>query len=277
MQQIDGFQGKAALVTGAADGIGLALAEALTRAGARVFMSDIAAEKLGKAAAGIGAKSAPCDVSDAAAVERLVERAWAESGPLDLLCANAGVLVPGSILEVTPQQIEWIFSVNVWGILNACKPFVRKLRKSRHAGRILLTGSEHSLSNPSYLRSVPLGLYNMTKHAVLSIGESLRAELAPSSIAVSVLCPGPVESGLAGNSGAFRPARFGGPTQIEIRGIESVDAGILAARYIPASRAAEIALKGLQAGAFVIPTHAFQKGDTDARYSEIAAGFALLD
>jgi len=277
MQSLDAFRGKAALVTGAADGIGLALAEALVQAGARVFMSDIAEEKLSENAARIGAASAACDVSDAEAIARLVDRAWAEIGPIDLLCANAGVLVPGSVLDASPRDIDWIFSVNVWGIVNACRPFVRKLRESRRAGHILMTGSEHSLSSPRYLRSVPLHLYNMTKHAVLSLAESLRAELEPDHVGVSILCPGPVVSGLAENSGAFRPSRFGGPTQVEIRGIDAADARKIAALYMPASRAAEIALKGLQAGAFVIPTHAFEKDDVDARHREIAAGFDLLD
>jgi short-subunit dehydrogenase len=112
---------------------------------------------------------------------------------------------------------------------------------------------------------------------VLSLAESLRAELEPEQVRVSVLCPGPVVSGLAENSGAFRPSRFGGPTKVEIHGIGAADARKIAALYMPASRAAEIALKGLRAGAFVIPTHVFQKGDVDARYLEIAAGFALLD
>lgn len=277
MQQAEGFRGKAALVTGAADGIGLALAEALVQAGARVFLSDIAAEKLGKAAARLDAPSAACDVSDAVAVERLVARAWDEAGPLDLLCANAGVLLPGSVLEASPQQSEWIFAVNVWGIVNACRPFVRRMREARRPGWILMTGSEHSLASPRYLRSVPLHVYNMTKHAVLSLGEGLRAELAPDGIAVSVLCPGPVVSGLAENSGAFRPARFGGPTKLEIGGLEAADGAKIAALYMPASRAAAIALHGLAAGAFVIPTHAFQRDDVEARHREILAGFALLD
>jgi NAD(P)-dependent dehydrogenase (short-subunit alcohol dehydrogenase family) len=277
MQGIGDLRGKGALVTGAADGIGLGLAEALAQAGARVFMSDIAAERLASHAARVGAASAPCDVSDEPAVARLVDRAWAEIGPIDLLCANAGVLVTGSVLDASRQDIEWIFGVNVWGIVNACRPFVRKLRESRRGGQILMTGSEHSLSSPRLLRRAPLHLYNMTKHAVLSLGESLRAELGPEGIGVSVLCPGPVTSGLATNSGAQRPARFGGPTKVEVGGIGAAEAAQLAAFTIPASRAAEIALRGLAAGAFVIPTHRFEQDDVDARHREIAQGFELLE
>ena len=93
------------------------------------------------------------------------------------------------------------------------------------------------------------------------------------------MCPGPVVTGLLENSGSNRPARFGGPTQLEVAGIEDLDeaeATNLASLYMPASRAAEIALHGVKAGAFVIPTHPFEKDDVDARYREIAAGFDLL-
>jgi NAD(P)-dependent dehydrogenase (short-subunit alcohol dehydrogenase family) len=208
---------------------------------------------------------------------RVFERAWREIGPIDLLCANAGVLAPGSVLEASAQDIDWIFSVNVWGILHACKPFVRQLRAAGRGGFILMTGSEHSLSNPRYLRSVPLHLYNMTKHAVLSLADSLRAELGPDDIGVGILCPGPVVSGLAENSGAARPSRFGGPIELEIGEIGESDTARLASLTMPASRAAEIALKGIRAGAFVIPTHAFEQEDVDARHRDITAGFELLD
>lgn len=276
MNKIDRFEGKTALITGAADGIGAALAEALIGAGARVFASDIDAEKLKQTAARIGAESAPCDVSDEAAVAELVERAWFEIGPIDLLCANAGVIVPGSILQASREDAEYIFGVNVWGIVHACKPYARKLRESGRPGYFLLTGSEHSLSNPSYLREAPLHLYNMTKHAVLSIGESLRAELGPEGIGVSVLCPGPVESGLAGNSEAQRPRRYGPQAALDFSKVDPSALEDLGSLYISAADAARIALNGIRAGAFLIPTHAFEKEDVDARYAEAVAGFELL-
>lgn len=273
---IEDFGDARVLITGAADGIGFALAQALQAAGARVFLSDIAAEKLKERAGELGAPSAPCDVSDAAAVEELVERAESEIGPLSLLCANAGVMVPGSILDARQEDVDFVMGVNVWGVVNACRPFVRRLRAAGRGGALLLTGSEHSLANPGYLRSVPLHVYNLSKHAVLSIGDSLRAELAADDISVSVLCPGPVVSGLATNSDAFRPSRFGKtPAGVELD-LSGVDTERLGQLYVPASRAAEIALAGLRAGHFVIPTHAFQQADVDERHRDVTAGFALL-
>ena len=105
MAGINDFKGKNALVTGGANGIGAALVDALVASGARVFIADINAEKLAETAKRLGCESAACDVSDEAAVEELVESAWAALGPIDLLCANAGVIVPGSLLEI--ETAHW--------------------------------------------------------------------------------------------------------------------------------------------------------------------------
>lgn len=167
--------------------------------------------------------------------------------------------------------------MNVHGILHALRPQVRKLRESGRKGRFLLTGSEHSLSLPVYLRPIPMHIYTMTKHAVLAIGEALRAELGPEGHAVSVLCPGPVTSGLNENSTAARPDALGDPKAVDLSKIEPQTMQELMAAYIPAEQAAATALRGLGEGAFIIPTHAFQRDDVEARYRETLAGFALLD
>jgi NAD(P)-dependent dehydrogenase (short-subunit alcohol dehydrogenase family) len=279
MTAIDHFEEKRILITGAADGIGLALAKAFARAGARVFLCDIAAEKLAKAGAALAAPFAQCDVTDAAAVARVVDQAWQEIGPLDLVCANAGVFKAGSILDADPNDIAYQFDVNVWGMLNTLRPAVRRLREAGRGGHLLVTGSENSLSTPSYLRKLPAHVYNMTKHAVLSMADGLRTELAASGIGISVLCPGPVVSGLAENSGAFRPARYGGAAEFampvgEALGEEEI--AKLVGLYMPAERAAEIALAGLRRGLFVIPTHPHELEDATLRFREIEQGFESL-
>jgi NAD(P)-dependent dehydrogenase (short-subunit alcohol dehydrogenase family) len=276
MAGIQDFDGRTALVTGGADGIGAALAKALVDAGAKVFLVDINEEKLATTAERLGCESAVCDVADEVAVEEAVESAWAALGSVDLLCANAGVIVAGSLLEVDRTDFDFGFGVNVLGILHAIRPQVRKLRESGRTGSFLLTGSEHSLSLPSYLRPVPLHVYTMTKHAVLAIGEALRAELGPEGHGVSVLCPGPVTSGLAENSTAARPEALGDPKAIDMSRADPEVLRELTATYIPAEQAAATALRGLRKGVFIIPTHAFQRDDVEARYRDAIAGFALI-
>ena len=277
MAGIDDFEGETALITGAADGIGAALAEALKAAGAKVFLSDIHEEKLKATAERLGCPSAICDVTDADAVEAVVERAWSELGSVDLLCANAGVALFGSILEIPREEFDFCFGVNVHGVINAVRPQARKLRESGRQGTFLLTGSEHSPSLPIYLRPVPMHVYTMTKHSVLAIAEGLRAELGPEGHGVSVLCPGPVTSGLAENSTAARPDELGDPPPLDFSKVDQKAGEELMTAYISAETAAATALRGIRAGAFVIPTHAFQKDDVDARYQETVAGFDLID
>jgi len=277
MAGIQDFAGKTALVTGGADGIGAALAGALIEAGAKVFLADINADKLKATAERLGCEYAVCDVADEAAVEEAVESAWAALGSVDLLCANAGVVIAGSLLEVDRNDFDFGFGVNVLGVLHAIRPQARKLRERGRTGSFLLTGSEHSLSLPAYLRPVPLHIYTMTKHAVLAIGEALRAELGPEGHGVSVLCPGPVTSGLAENSTAARPEALGDPKALDLSGVAPEAVQELMAAYMPAEQAAAIALRGVREGAFIILTHAFQREDIEARYQEAIAGLALLD
>jgi short-subunit dehydrogenase len=162
-------------------------------------------------------------------------------------------------------------------VVNACRSHALRLRASERTGHILLTGSEHSLSSPEYLREMPLHLYNMTKHSVLSIGESMRAELTENGVGVSVLCPGPVMSGLNENSEQARPEELGAQPELNISRLDPATLSGLGDLYLSAADAAAIALRGIRAGAFVIPTHAFQRKDVDARYKEMVAGFDLLE
>jgi NAD(P)-dependent dehydrogenase (short-subunit alcohol dehydrogenase family) len=268
------FAGRNALITGGADGIGLALGTALRAAGARVFLADVAAEKLARNAARIGAASAVCDVTDADAVERMLERAWSELGPIDLLCANAGVVMQGSLLDARREDLDWIFAVNVWGILNACRAYVRRLRESRRRGHILMTGSETSLSYPAFTHALPIHAYVMSKHCVLGMADALRVELAPEGVGVSVLCPGPVATGLGENSDAARPARFGRSARAPALGAEA--AQTMAALGRSPERVAALALEGLRRGLFVIPTHPHIRADASARFAEIERGFEVL-
>lgn len=280
---------KRVFITGAADGIGAALARTFRRAGARVFLCDVAEAKLRETAGALDAPFAVCDVRNPTALARTVERAWREQGGIDLVCANAGVVGQGPLVEATREELDWIFGINVWGVLETCRPFVRLLREHGRPGHILMTGSEASLSYPPLIHGMQIGAYLMTKHAVLAMADALRADLAGDSIGVSVLCPGPVTTSLSQNSAlsnpqssaarhrsgatttasVARPGRTTGPTpdQVATLGTLALTPDDVAAR----------ALAGLRKSLFVIPTHPHIAQDVERRHAEIRAGLAALN
>ena len=274
MLDFDDLTGRGVLITGGAGGIGLALAETFRAQGAQVFLADRDAERLAASARSLGAGSAVCDVTDPDAVEATLAQAWDHCGGIDVLCANAGVVRSAPLIEVSRDEAEWQFAVNVWGVLDCCQAFVRRLRREQRPGHLLLTGSEASLSHPDFVRPMQVGVYHMTKHAVLSMGDALRGELEPEGIGVSVLCPGPTPTDLAVSSEAARVAHLGGTA--ELRGPQAGDESEADARSRDPRTVAEAALAGLRRGLFVIPTHPHIREDVRARYDEIERGFADL-
>lgn len=274
MLDFENIDERGVLVTGGASGIGLALARSFHEQGARVFLTDRDAERLTESAGTLGVGSAVCDVTDRASVESAIAKAWDMCGPIDVLCANAGVVRSAPLIEVSRDEAEWQFAVNVWGVLDSCQAFVARLRREGRPGHLLLTGSEASLSHPEFVRPMQVGIYHMTKHAVLSMGDALRGELEPEGIGVSVLCPGPTPTDLAVSSEAARIAHLGG--EAELRGPEAGDEEAADARSRDPREVAQTALAGLRRGLFVIPTHPHIREDVRARYREIERGFEDL-
>ncbi len=272
---------KRIFVTGAADGIGAALARLFRGAGARVFLCDVAEERLRETAHGLDSPYAACDVRNTTSLARVVERAWRELGGLDLVCANAGVVARGPILEASREELDWIFDINVRGVLDTCRPFVRLLRESQRTGHVLMTGSETALSYPRLLHDMKLTAYLMTKHAVLALADGLRAELAADGIGISVLCPGPVTTNLSQSSSALRPATPGssrppGGDALPSAGLTPETQAKLGALSLGPDAIAARALEGLRRRLFVIPTHPHIADDFEQRAAEIRAGFAAL-
>ena len=189
---------RVAVVTGAASGIGRALAERLAKEGARLVLSDVEAPALEKAVTELAAEGADVigvetDVSDAAAVEALADAAVERFGAVHLVFANAGVMQQvGPTWERPVADFEWVFGVNLWGPLHCVKAFVPRLLESGEAGHVVITGSMSGLT------VVPgNAAYQMSKHGAVALAETLYLELSDTPIGVSVLCPGYVETGIA--------------------------------------------------------------------------------
>jgi NAD(P)-dependent dehydrogenase (short-subunit alcohol dehydrogenase family) len=256
------FAGRVAVVTGAASGIGLAIAQAFAEAGATVVVADIDAGAAEAAAAQLARPglAVACDVTDRGSVEALADAAWAEYGQVDLLVNNAGVFPPRArLLDADERDFRWVFDVNVIGVWHGCAVFGRRFVDQGTPAHIVNTGSENSLGAPH----THGGAYTASKHAVLGLSDVLRREL-PDHVKVSVLCPGMVPSRL-GEALRNRPERFGGPVTVEA----APGSGL----GLPAEDVARMVVEGVAAGEFYIVTHPPVRELVDERYAEVSAAF----
>ena len=209
------FSGKTAFVTGAANGIGLGICRALARNGVNIVLADIEQAQLEIARRelstfNVRTRAIEVDVSDMGAFERAADEAEAEFGNIHLLFNNAGVSLGAMPLwEVTPAQWEWIFGVNVRGVINGIRILVPRMRSHGEAGHVVNTASIGGLQVNPKLRN---GSYAMTKYAIVALSEALALDLEDSAIGASVLCPALVATTLHASS-QRRPARLGGPYQ----------------------------------------------------------------
>jgi NAD(P)-dependent dehydrogenase (short-subunit alcohol dehydrogenase family) len=182
---------KVVVVTGAAGGIGYAMAEAFAGVGAKVVLADLVEDELAAAvdrltAAGASALGVPTDVSDAAQVEALRDAALAEHGAVHVVCNNAGVGGGGLSWTIPLEQWRWVLGVDLFGVIHGVRTFT-PLFVEQGEGHVVNTASMAGLLSPGF--TAP---YNVAKHGVVTLSETLFAELAmiAPGVGVSVLCPG---------------------------------------------------------------------------------------
>jgi NAD(P)-dependent dehydrogenase (short-subunit alcohol dehydrogenase family) len=192
------LEGKVALVTGAAGGIGRATALALAARGARLVVCDVDEAGLRELASELGARlvlARRTDVSKRDEVRALADEVHACVPALDVLVNNAGVGLAGSFLDTSLEDFEWIVGINLWGVIHGCHFFVPKM---------VAAGPGRSVVNVSsalgYFAGADVSAYATTKFAVFGLSESLRAELAPAGIHVATICPGIIATGIVGKS-----------------------------------------------------------------------------
>jgi len=192
--------GRVVAVTGAARGIGRAIAERLAREGARVAIGDIDAALVEGAAAEIGGATIglALDVSDRGSFEAFVDSAEERLGPLDVLVNNAGILLMGPFLDESDAATEREFAVNVMGVVYGMRIVLPRMRE-RGRGQVVNIASGASFVAPPCEAS-----YAATKHAVVGLTEGVRAELRGTGVDLTLVFPGLVKTELAVGS---RPTR----------------------------------------------------------------------
>ena len=237
------FQDKVAVVTGAASGIGLAMAQRFAQEGMHVVLADIEREALARAEAKLGKTgkkvlAVVTDVSKPESVDALAKKTLETFGAVHVVCNNAGVGNPAvPIWENTLADWQWVLGVNLWGVVHGIRTFVPILLRQGEPGHVVNTASMAGL-----MSSARLGIYNASKHAVVAISETLHAELAAigSQVKVSVLCPAFVQTNI-GDSARNRPPELPAPADsAEAEAFRQIIRNLLAAGIPPAAVAGRV-------------------------------------
>jgi len=265
------FKDKVAVITGAASGIGRALADRCVQEGMKAVLADVEAEPLATAEASLKASGATVlavqtDVSQVRDVEALAQKTMEAFGAVHVLCNNAGVGTEAAVWESTLAEWEWIVGVNLWGVVHGVRVFVPLMLAQDAECHIVNTASTAGLiSGPG------LGAYKVTKHGVVTLSETLHHELAErgAKVKVSVLCPGIVNTRIM-ESARNRP---GGLPPTGPRGPASEERWEALRRLVPAgmpaAQVADAVFEALRKDRFYILTHPEGKEAVRTRMEDI--------
>lgn len=276
---IDNFQGKTAVLTGAGSGFGLECARIGARHGMNLVLVDVQEDALQAAATELLATGAQVlarrvDVSNAEQMQELADAVQQRFGAPHLVFNNAGVGSGGLVWENSVQDWEWVLGVNLMGVVHGVRLFTpMMLEAARHdpayRGHIVNTASMAGLLAPPNM-----GIYNVSKHAVVSLSETLYQDLAlvTDQIGASVLCPYFVPTGIS-HSERNRPAAMAGerPTQSQLIGQAMIGKAVSAGK-VTAADVAQKVFDAVAANQFYIYSHPQALGSVQTRMEDVVQG-----
>ncbi|HEX2531630.1 MAG TPA: SDR family oxidoreductase [Burkholderiaceae bacterium] len=271
------FKNRVAVITGGASGFGREFANVAARFGMRLVLADVQQEALDKARAELEGQGAQvlavrCDVRKADAVQALADTVMERFGTVHLLFNNAGVGCGGLIWENSQADWEWVLGVNLWGVIHGVRIFTPLMlecakRESGYEGHIVNTASMAGLLN-----APAMGIYNVSKHAVVSLSESLYQDLklVEAQIGASVLCPYFVPTGIS-QSDRNRPDDVRGdaaPTASQ-RAAQVMSEKAVSSGKVSAAQVAESTFDAIRDGRFYIYSHPGALGNVQKRMEDI--------
>ncbi len=273
------FHNRVAVITGAASGFGREFAIIGARLGMRLVLADVQQEALAATAAELEAQGAqvlamPCDVRKGEQVEALAQAAMVRFGAVHLVFNNAGVGAGGLVWESTQADWEWVLGVNLWGVIHGVRVFTPLMLACAKddpdfEGHIVNTASMAGLLNPP-----TMGVYNVSKHAVVSLTESLYhdLDLVGAPIGASVLCPYFVQTGIS-QSDRNRPddVPASAPTASQIAS-QATMAKAVSSGKVSATEVAERTFAAIAEKQFYIYSHPGALGNVQKRMEDIVAG-----
>jgi NAD(P)-dependent dehydrogenase (short-subunit alcohol dehydrogenase family) len=267
MNELDG---KVAAVTGAASGLGRAMALAFASEGMHLALGDVDESGLNHtktllASYPVRIFSMRVDVSKAEEVDAFAERAASELKGIHLVCNNAGVALSGAVWETSEAEWQWILGVNLWGVVHGVRAFAPRLI-AQDEGHIVNTASVAGLISPP-----GMGAYCVSKHAVVTLSESLLHDLAErgSRVGVSVLCPAYVPTGIADSERNRPPGVSISRKSKERLAKEAALKKAVAAGKLSADHVARAVVAAVKENRFYILTHPAIRGAVRARMEDV--------
>jgi NAD(P)-dependent dehydrogenase (short-subunit alcohol dehydrogenase family) len=276
---IENFAGKTAVLTGAGSGFGLECARIGARMGMNLVLVDVQQDALDKAQAEMEAAGAPVlarrvDVSSDEQMAALAADVQQRFGAPHFVFNNAGVGSGGLIWENSVKDWEWVLGVNLWGVIHGVRLFTPMMLAAAQAdpayqGHIVNTASMAGLLTPPNM-----GIYNVSKHAVVSLTETLYQDLklVSDQVSASVLCPYFVPTGIS-QSHRNRPAALAdeAPTQSQLIGQAMSDKAVSSGK-VTAAEVAQKVFDAIRVDQFYIYSHPKALGNARQRFDAIVAG-----
>jgi NAD(P)-dependent dehydrogenase (short-subunit alcohol dehydrogenase family) len=269
---VQSYEGRAAVITGGADGIGFATAKEFARRGARIMLADINGSALDTAVAGlrgdgVEAHGVVCDVRKLDDVSHLADEAFRVFGAVHLVFNNAGIAYAGPIATTSHDDWRFVIDVDLWGPIHGVEAFLPRLIEQSDDSHILFTSSFAGL-----IPNVGLGPYCVAKYGVVALAETLAREVRGNGIGVSVLCPMIVDTNLLANTENVRSADYG-PAHSEAETVQQLASAPSDDSVLNVEDVARLTAEAVLANRLYIVPHRAARDSIRRRFERIDRAF----